>query len=121
MEQEDEEDLVQEVNMEDLEATLKWFSKDKSPGPDGWAIEFYLEIFEVIGSDILSVVEESRVSGRLEAAITSTFIALIPKVDNPSTFEEFHPISLCNYLYKRISKIIANRLKPILSKHILLE
>lgn len=34
--QEDTEDLLKEVTMEELEATLKWFKKDKSPGPDGW-------------------------------------------------------------------------------------
>lgn len=107
--------------MEELEATLKWFSKDKCSGPDGWSVEFYLSFFEVIGSDLLSVVEESWTSRWLEAAITSTFIALISKTNNHITFDDFHPISLCNCLYKIIAKIIANHVKPILCKHILLE
>ena len=51
-------------------------------------------------------------------AINSTFIALIPKTDSPISFNDFRPISLCNCLYKIISKIIANRLKPIL-QHII--
>lgn len=112
---------MQEVTLEDLEATLKWLSKDKSPGLDGWSIEFYLALFELIGIDLLRVVEESRASGRLETTIISTFIALIPKLGNLTTFDEFHPISLCNCLYKIIAKIIANILKPIISKHILPE
>lgn len=29
------EDLIQPVTMEELEGTLKWFKKDKSPGPNG--------------------------------------------------------------------------------------
>ena len=36
--QEDTEGLLKEVTMEELETTLKWFKKDKSPGPDGWTI-----------------------------------------------------------------------------------
>eukprot|EP00253_Pinus_taeda_P034809 PITA_34809 len=54
----------------------------------------------------------------MSSAIKSTFIALIPKTDGPSSFDDFRPISLCNCLYKIIAKIIANRLKPILSQHI---
>ena len=104
--------------MEELEATLKWFKKDKSPGLDGWTIEFYLAFFDLLGQDFLRVVEESRSSGCLYHAINSTFIALIPKTDSPTSFDDYRPISLCNCLYKIISKIIANRLRPILSKHI---
>ncbi len=35
-EPEDIEELIQLVTMEELEGTLKWFKKDKGPGPDGW-------------------------------------------------------------------------------------
>eukprot|EP00253_Pinus_taeda_P031439 PITA_31439 len=115
---EDLEDLTTPVTMNELENTIKWFQKEKSPGPDGWTIEFYLAFFDTIGEDILRVVEESRTSGQLYHAINFTFIALIPKSDSPSSFADFRPISLCNVLYKIISKIIANRIRPILSKHI---
>lgn len=46
----------------------------------------------------------------------ATFIALIPKSDKPETFNNFHPISLCNLVYKIITKVISNRIKPMLSK-----
>ncbi|PKI77185.1 hypothetical protein CRG98_002395, partial [Punica granatum] len=45
-----------------------------------------------------------------------TFITLIPKTQNASTFKDFHPIGLYNVSYKAISKIIAERLKPFLHK-----
>ena len=48
--------------------------------------------------------------------INQTFIALIPKTDNPTSINHYRPISLCNTIYKIISKILANRLKPILPK-----
>jgi len=56
--------------------------------------------------------------GHIHNPINVTFIALIPKTDNLTSFEDFRPISLCNCLYKIISKVISIRLKVILSKHI---
>lgn len=46
----------------------------------------------------------------------SSFLALIPKETNPTTFSRFQPISLCNSSYKILTKIIATRLKIVLSK-----
>jgi hypothetical protein len=47
--------------------------------------------------------------------LNSTNIALIPKVNSPSTTTEFKPISLCNVLYKLVSKVLAYQLKKILA------
>eukprot|EP00253_Pinus_taeda_P018951 PITA_18951 len=114
-------ELIKAVSLEELEHTLKWFKKDKSLGPDGWSIEFYLAFFDITGEDLLRIVEDSRIRGFLETSITSTFTALIPKKDNPNSFEDFRPISHCNYIYKIIANIIENRMKPILSNHISLK
>ena len=40
---------------------------------------------------------------------------MIPKVNNLENVSKFRPISLCNVIYKIISKVIANRLKPFLN------
>jgi hypothetical protein len=95
---------------------LKLFAKDKSPGPDGWTVEFFTHFFEVVGDDLLELVEDSRTRGKIQSSLNSTFLALIPKENNPRTFMDFRPIALCNLCYKLISKVIANRIKPILSR-----
>ena len=46
--------------------------------------------------------------------LNTSFISLIPKQDNAQTPDRFRPIALCNVVYKIISKVIANRLKPLL-------
>ena len=66
----------------------------------------------------MQVIEDSRTSGWIPASFNSTFIALIPKSDNPLSLNDYRPISLCNCIYKIISKFIAMRVKAILSEHI---
>jgi len=87
---------------------LKWLKKDKNPGSDGWTMKFYIVFFEVLGTDLLRIIEESRRNERILGTLKSTFIALIPKADKPSSFDDFRLISLCNCIYKIIPKIIAN-------------
>jgi hypothetical protein len=110
--------LMAPVSEKELLEVLHSFQKGKIPGLDGWPIEFYLGCFNVIGPDILKVVEESRINGHIHNPINSTLLVIISKTDNPSSFEYFRPILLCNCLYKIISKVINRRLKVILSKHI---
>ena len=47
-------------------------------------------------------------------SLNTTFIALIPREEHSMTPDKFRPIALCNVIYKVISKVIANRLKPLL-------
>eukprot|EP00253_Pinus_taeda_P027834 PITA_27834 len=121
VDQEADRELSKEITIGELKATIKWFKKDKSPGSSRWLIKFYLYFFETLGADLLKVLENSRTSGKILESFTSTFIALIPKSDNPSTFDDYILISLYNCIYKIMAKIIANRLRPILSKYISLE
>lgn len=45
-----------------------------------------------------------------------SFIVLIPKVKEPSSFGHFRPISLCNVVYKAFSKLLVNRLAHVIEK-----
>ena len=102
------------VNLGEIELSLNSFKKDCSPSPDGWLVEFYLNYFDLLGPDLLSAVDSTRISGFIPPSLNSTFLALIPKKDKPRTFADFRPISLCNLLYKLIAKVIAGRIKPFL-------
>ena len=43
--------------------------------------------------------------------LNATEIVLIPKVKGPENVTQFRPISLCNFVYKVISKIMVNRMQ----------
>lgn len=47
--------------------------------------------------------------------LKSTFIGLITNKSKPNFVSKFRPINICNVLYKIVSKIITNSLKPLIN------
>ena len=94
------------------------FHLDKALGLDGFNAHFFFRVcWGIIKHDVCKVVSNFFRSGKLLKHVNSTFLELIPKVDNPELFEELlRPISLCNGLVKKISRILANRLREVLDE-----
>lgn len=49
---------------------------------------------------------------------TSSYVLIIPKIDIPTGFDKFGPISLCTVFYKIYLKVIVNWLTTLLLKMI---
>ena len=86
----------------------------KVPGLDGLNVFFYQNFWHVVGDSVATVVLDYLNSSIMVPVINHTHILPIPKVKSPKKMFDFRPISLCNVIYKIISKILANRLKQIL-------
>jgi mannosylglycoprotein endo-beta-mannosidase len=95
---------------------LKGMTKEKISGPDEWTVEFYISFYDLVAKDLLEAIEEAHLKGEVNRTLNSTFISLIPKINGPTTFGDFRPIALCNLCYNIITKIIAKRIKPIMSR-----
>ena len=68
----------------------------------------------MLKEEVLDLVEESRQKRWTMLALNTMHLALIPKEIGASHPGKFRPISLCNVIYKIISKVVVNRLKPLL-------
>jgi hypothetical protein len=64
-----------------------------------------------MGIEVCQAIVDTLNSGVMPSHLNMTCIALIPKVKNLTCVTEYRRISLCNVLYKLISKVLANRLK----------
>ena len=89
---------------------------DKAPGLDGFSFHFYKVCWNIIKTYLLRMVKAFQQKYKVGGSINSTFLSLIPKEVNPTTFDRFRPISLCNASYKILSKLLANIIKPLLDK-----
>lgn len=90
-------------------------SSESSAGQAVFTGIFFQSYWEIIKVDLINFVNDSFKGKNLTEYFTHTCLALIPKVDSPSNFNELRPISLRNYTNKIISKIISNRLSPLLT------
>jgi hypothetical protein len=106
------------ITKEEVRFALFQMHPDKSPGPDGFNPAFYQNFWDMCGDDVFIAVEDWLGRGYFPSSLNETNICLIPKNDNPSSMKDFRPISLCNVLYKVVSKLLANRLKGVLNKFI---
>lgn len=86
----------------------------KSPGPDGIQGGFYQHYWPICREVLSNFILNFFGSGTLHPSMNNTFIVLIPKKKNVCHVIDFRPISLCNFSYKIISKIIATRLQYFL-------
>ena len=55
-------------------------------------------------------------TGKFVGSINTTFLVMVPKKGGPEEIKDYRPISLVGGLYKLIAKVLANRLKMVVSK-----
>jgi hypothetical protein len=106
--------LVRPFIAEEVRTALFQMDPLKAPGPDGFNAGFFQKHWEIVGLEVCKAVLYSLNNATLDSVLNSTFITLIPKMSSPTSVTEFRQISLCNVLYKIISKVLANQLKVIL-------
>lgn len=98
----------------DVFNTLKGMAKNKSPGPDGLPVEFYLATWQIVGQEVTAGILHFFKTRHLPRIINSAAIALVAKNHSASSVGDYRPISCCNVLYKCITKMLTYRLKLIL-------
>ena len=106
--------LLEEFKAEEVRTALWQMHPTKSPGPDGMSPIFFQKYWSTVGPSVTKCVLHALNTGVMPSSINETYICLIPKLKCPQRITDFRPISLCNVLYKIISKVLANRLKKIL-------
>ena len=95
---------------------LKNLKNNKSPGSDGFTVEFYKFFWKDIGYFLTRSLNEGFINKSLSVTQRHGIITLIPKGNKPRNFlNNWRPISLLNVSYKIAASCVANRIKNVIS------
>ena len=103
------------LSYDECKETLNSFSNGKSPGEDGFTVEFYKEFFDIQGEDPVECLNAAHETGQLSISQRRGVITLIPKEEESLlTLKNWRPITLLNVDYKIALNAIAKRIEPVL-------
>jgi len=85
------------------------------PRADRLPTKFFHEFAKMTRLALTELTMEMKTTGQLHSGIKKEKTALIPKPGNQHLVTNYRPITLLNSTYKIQAKLIATRLKPMLS------
>ena len=105
--------LVATPSNEEIRRAVFSLDPNSAPGPDGFNGSFFQHCWDIVGSDVCEGIKDFFRTGRILENLNSNFLVLIPKSEGASSIGNFRPIVLSNFLFKIITKILAERLSGI--------
>ncbi|QHR78449.1 RNA-dependent DNA polymerase [Lymphocystis disease virus 4] len=94
---------------------IKELGRKKSPGPDGFPVEFYNVFIEILTPLLKTVYEQSFEEQKLPETLNqSQIVPLLKSGKTPLEPCSYRPVSLLNCDYKILAKILASRLEQFL-------
>lgn len=102
------------VTTEEVKEAIFSMYPEKSPCSDGLNPGFYQAYWNGVGTDVVNFCRSFFETGELPSEINRTLVCLISKKKNPQQMTDIRPISLCNMLFRVLSKVMANRVKECL-------
>jgi hypothetical protein len=104
------------VTEEECYASILTFTNNKSPGSDGFSVEFYKFFWPKIKTYLLNSYKYSFENNLLSIDQRRALITLIPKGNQDKRLlKNWRPISLLNCDYKILAKVLASRLQKVVS------
>ena len=103
-----------EVSVEEIRDGLWSLKSFKALGPNGLHAGFFQHFWADVKNTVCKEIKEVLRNEIILSYLNETLVTLIPKCQSPETLNNYTPISLCNSVYKIISKIIVARIRPLL-------
>ena len=104
-----------EILEEECHECLLTCKNNKSPGNDGLTKEFYETSWKILCKSLLHCYRYSLEVGELSSSQRQAIITLLEKKGKDRSYlVNWRPISLLNFDYKLLTKVLANRVKKVI-------
>ncbi len=112
----DNKTLCADVSEKECFEALTSMGKNKSPGPDGLPVEFYISFWNELKTVLVAGYQESYNDEELSVMQKMSIMPLIFKKNQRELFKNYRPLTLSNVNYKIIAFVLARRLQKIIAK-----
>ena len=107
--------LDADITLAELEAALKQCAREAAPGADGLTVVFWLALWKELGPLLLLAAQEGWEAGRFRDRFNMAVIVLLLKKDKSRLLcGDWRPVSLLNWAYKIVTKVVSMRLNVVL-------
>lgn len=108
--------LTNPPSLEEVKNAVFSMNVNGAPGPDGFGAFFYQRFWDVVGHDVFAAVLQFFQQGWILPNFNSNVVVLIPKTPEAVSIDQYRPISLANFKFKIITKVLADRLVVVAPK-----
>ena len=109
------------IGINEAKKVLDKMKNNKSPGSDGLPKEFYVEMWDTIGPDLVETLNNNIIGGTMTESQREGIIKLLYKKGDKRLLKNWRPVSLLNVDYKIMTAVAASRLIPVLQDNISIE
>ncbi|KAL8152795.1 hypothetical protein V2J09_010555 [Rumex salicifolius] len=112
--------LKRPISFDEICSSLNSMAPSKSSGPDVYPTLFYQWNWIIVGPVCMDMVSDLLNENIFPKDCVDAFLFPIAKVSSPNCMNHLLPISLLNVNFKLATKVLVNRLKPLMPKLIAL-
>ncbi|CAI5476598.1 unnamed protein product [Closterium sp. Yama58-4] len=115
------EELAADWTEEEVKKAFGAMAANKSPGKDGLPKERFEAHWDLLGKGFTALAKDFASTALLSTEVKEAVTILLHKKGDKDQLNNYRPITLLNFTYKVLARVVADRMKKFLSRVISLE